>query len=32
MNWTPADIDALEPEIYDELITWIVEQQPKRED
>ena len=32
MNWTQPDIDALTPELYDELITWISEQQPKAED
>jgi len=32
MNWTPADIEALTPDQYDELIAWIVETQPKHED
>ena len=32
MNWTPDDLAALSPDLYDELIAWIVEQQPKREE
>jgi hypothetical protein len=32
MNWTPAELESLTPGMYDELLAWVVEQLPKRDE